>query len=597
MAPLSAANAFTVTITGTSVVNPAASASVAFSVNLSPVLVSNILPDAAINQPYSQMIQATLGTKPYSWTLNSFPGYNLPPGMQLAKDGTVSGTPTEAGTFMFNVQMIDAGGGYFLATITLQVAPSAGMAVLNGQYAFLVSGGTAESPGANAVVGSFTATSLGAITGGYLTSIGALTNSVNITGGNYAVGTDGRGSMQILTSSEFGLSFDFVIGGSSGSAATSGNFVANMNSDLPMSGTFYAQDSSAFNIAAVSGAYVFQLGGSTQFGNILPFGAAGVFVADGSGNITSGSEDNDTGGTLGTNLALTGFYGAPDSNGHGTLGLVYGGSGQDYAYYIVNSAHLLLVEEFPHATPPPASGMALQQTGVNFTNASLKGTGVFYSAASDLALKTTDAQAGLLTFDGNSNFTLTGSENNGGAISSTSDSGTYSVSASGRATLSGTTHQWVVYLQDVNRADFVGTDADATTGGFVPQQAGPYSNGSFSGTYAVGTHGGLLENNIAQTGILLPDGAGNVSGTLDVNAGQIVTSGVTFTSTYSADSTGAGALAASSVTDGLAFYMDSPDHAYAISANPSNVSSLVQEWSMVTSTPRARESSAPSQKR
>jgi hypothetical protein len=148
----------------------------------------------------------------------------------------------------------------------------------------------------------------------------------------------------------------------------------------------------------------------------------------------------------------------------------------------------------------------------------LQGIGVFYSEASDLAAKSTDAQAGLLVFDGNGNFTLTGSENNGGAISSTSDSRTYSVSPGGRVTLSGSFHQWVAYLQDANTANFVGTDADAMAGGFLLRQAATYSNSVFSGNYAVGTHSGIEQNNTAQTGILSPNGSENVSGTFDITA-------------------------------------------------------------------------------
>jgi hypothetical protein len=588
--PDSAAQTYTITVTGTSIDNPSASSSVTLNVNFYPKIVSQTLPDATINQAYSAMLQATLGTTPYSWSLPP-DGGPLPPGLSLATDGTISGTPTRAGTSMFGVEMMDAGGGLVLATITLRVQPAAGMVLLNGQYGLLVGGGAFY-----AVAGSFTADSLGDVTGGSIQIVeGSFTIVKNITG-TYLIGTDGRGNIQLVTDTLGSFNFDFAVSASAGGAATSGNVVVSSLTlgAPPWSGTFYAQDSSAFNLSSVSGSYTLGLVGSTTSDPLLPFGLAGVFTSDGNGNINSGFEDDNTGGSLGTNIAITGSYSAPDGNGSGTLTIESGAASDQYAYYIVNSGLLLIVQLAPTGVPPVSRGIAVQQTGTNFTNASLEGTGVFYSAASNLASKTADAQAGLLTFDGNGDFTLAGSENNGGAIAPTSDSGTYSVSSSGRVTLSGSTHQWVAYLQDTNSVYFVGTDTGATTGGFVPQQAGPYSNNSFSGTYAIGTHGGTENNNTAQTGILSPNGSGSVSGTLDINAPQGFMQGVTFTSTYSVDLTGSGTLAASSITDALAFYMDSPNHAYAISANPKNTSSLVQEWSVVTSTLTSRRNPAPS---
>ena len=65
---------------------------------------------AAVGQAYTGNFVAGGGTAPYTYTL-----YNttLPPGLSLAADGTLSGTPTSAGTFNFSVVARDstAGGG------------------------------------------------------------------------------------------------------------------------------------------------------------------------------------------------------------------------------------------------------------------------------------------------------------------------------------------------------------------------------------------------------------------------------------------------------------------------------------------------------
>ena len=54
---------------------------------------------------YSQTLTASGGVAPYSW-INS--AGTLPPGLVLASDGLISGTPTASGPFNFTVQVTDA---------------------------------------------------------------------------------------------------------------------------------------------------------------------------------------------------------------------------------------------------------------------------------------------------------------------------------------------------------------------------------------------------------------------------------------------------------------------------------------------------------
>ncbi|MEZ5354203.1 MAG: putative Ig domain-containing protein, partial [Bryobacteraceae bacterium] len=56
---------------------------------------------------YSQTLTAAGGTLPYSWSLLSG---SLPPGLQLAGNGVVAGTPTQAGTSNFALRLADAAG-------------------------------------------------------------------------------------------------------------------------------------------------------------------------------------------------------------------------------------------------------------------------------------------------------------------------------------------------------------------------------------------------------------------------------------------------------------------------------------------------------
>lgn len=80
----------------------------AFSLTINPStlqIVTTSLPAGNINLPYSQALQASGGTQPYSWTLSSG---TLPTGLNLSGSGQISGTATVAGLFSFVVQVSDA---------------------------------------------------------------------------------------------------------------------------------------------------------------------------------------------------------------------------------------------------------------------------------------------------------------------------------------------------------------------------------------------------------------------------------------------------------------------------------------------------------
>jgi hypothetical protein len=63
-------------------------------------------PPAALGQAYTQALTATGGTAPYTWTSSG----QVPPGLNVASVGVITGTPTTAGTFNFTITVIDARG-------------------------------------------------------------------------------------------------------------------------------------------------------------------------------------------------------------------------------------------------------------------------------------------------------------------------------------------------------------------------------------------------------------------------------------------------------------------------------------------------------
>jgi pseudomonalisin len=56
---------------------------------------------------YTQTLSASGGTPPYRWTISSG---TLPPGLTLTSTGSVTGTPTTAGSYSFTVQVSDSSG-------------------------------------------------------------------------------------------------------------------------------------------------------------------------------------------------------------------------------------------------------------------------------------------------------------------------------------------------------------------------------------------------------------------------------------------------------------------------------------------------------
>jgi hypothetical protein len=79
----------------------------AYTLNVVPVITvsPSALPNGTAGTSYSQTLTASGGAAPYSYAVTAGA---LPAGLSLASDGTISGTPTEAGSFGFTVTATDA---------------------------------------------------------------------------------------------------------------------------------------------------------------------------------------------------------------------------------------------------------------------------------------------------------------------------------------------------------------------------------------------------------------------------------------------------------------------------------------------------------
>jgi hypothetical protein len=87
-----------------------------FFADRSLLVTTTTLPSGTNNEPYSQTLMATGGVEPFTWT--NISGF-LPPGLTLATNGVISGTPASLGTFSFTVEVIDALSGTAMQQLAL----------------------------------------------------------------------------------------------------------------------------------------------------------------------------------------------------------------------------------------------------------------------------------------------------------------------------------------------------------------------------------------------------------------------------------------------------------------------------------------------
>jgi len=99
--------------------------STTLTIQPAPITITmNSVPDGTVGTAYSATLAATGGTAPYSWSVTAG---SLPAGLNLnASAGTITGTPTAAGTSSFTLRVSDSGSPVLSATISLSTTITAG---------------------------------------------------------------------------------------------------------------------------------------------------------------------------------------------------------------------------------------------------------------------------------------------------------------------------------------------------------------------------------------------------------------------------------------------------------------------------------------
>lgn len=164
------------------------------TISLSP----STLPAATLHVAYSQTITAQGGTANYTYAPAN--GSSLPPGLSLASNGVISGTPSSSGSYSFTVVATDSSGGTgpYTGTINYTVNVSAPDIVLSPASLANLQVGVASTQTLSASGGSgtYSFSTAAAPAGMQLSSAGVLTGTPTM-GGSYSftvTATDSNGN-------------------------------------------------------------------------------------------------------------------------------------------------------------------------------------------------------------------------------------------------------------------------------------------------------------------------------------------------------------------------------------------------------------------
>ncbi|MGD0324240.1 MAG: hypothetical protein ABSD45_10945 [Terriglobia bacterium] len=511
-APAAVPSPATFNVTATSVADTTKSASVSVTITPPPAVAVSITSPTNLTQ--SVVVNGTLAitaavantsNTAVTWTVNGVTNGN-------ATYGTIAGSglsvtydapaavPSPA---TFNVTATSVADNTKSASVSVTIVAigactdTGSESLLSGQYAFILSGYTAESSFL-AAVGSFTADGTGKITAGVVDSNGALVQSgasIDPTQSSYSVGSNHLGCATIVTSSGT-FTTRLSVGGITSGVATAGRLVewdnaTNINY-LTAVGQILKQ---TVPTNLPSGNYVYQNTGVYGSSSQYRTGVVGMITIEAGtsgGTVTGGEYDVNVEGVINDGNGLstpysggTGTYTAPDpTTGRFTVAI----TGNSVGYLVSGSQFLEMSTDALASDTAVLVGMGQLQSGsLSLTTGSNL---VYYVTGTE------SAELGLINVTGSTSFTANYYEDvAGGPESPQAPACTYATDTYGRVVTSGATctmylttyktmYPPVFYLTGPNTGVMLGTGAGVYVGQVEPQVA---PSGSFSATSLSGT--------------------------------------------------------------------------------------------------------------
>jgi hypothetical protein len=508
-----------------------------FTITINPsgpltIRTSSLL-DGTVDTAYQAQLVATGGSPPLVWSVISG---QLPSGLTLnPTTGAISGVPSATpGAYSFSVDVGDTSSPQETSTeplsITINSAPSActntgNNSVLVGQYAFALRG--FNEAGYLAVVGSFTADGSGHITAGEADTngvLGAVNGNFITSGSSYSVGPDNRGCATLAT--PFGTFYTrFAVGGVSAGVATAGRIIEFDNpgaTSYIASGPIVQQTATTF-VTPLAGSYTVKTSG---WDPSAPGRIACVGTVTGSKyKFSSQEQDCNDNGTLSntTNTyvptnTLINTYTIADQNGRSTGIITIGQNVSDLTFYWATASELFVINADPGIASSgdwvqenaPSGNSRFNQQAFN-SNVAAYSSGLGSSGASG------DVSIATETGNGNTSVAAQIYLDSAGAWQDSSTTCTYSVTANGRLTLTGSNCEAnppISYLNALNSAFVLGTDPTVELGFFEPQTTG-LTTSSLAGTYYLGTSEVVSQSSQAEVGTLTLTSNGILTSTTD----------------------------------------------------------------------------------
>ncbi len=328
-----------------------------------------------------------------------------------------------------------------------------------------------------------------------------------------------------------------------------------------------------FSKASLNGQYVYQIEGF-DFRNSttgVPYREAGVFTANGSGGITSATDDFSEGGTVLTTTS-TGSY-AISKDGTGSLSFNNALGTINLAVTLVSASKVYLVEGDSVLN---AGGLAEKQDATAIATAP---SGTFVFREHDINTLQSAGSVGAFTVSGGTVSAGGKDVNSAGVLTSlTFTGGSFNapdtLTGRGSGTLvdsSPATSSFFYYIVDANNIRFLSDDVGVVGSGRAEKQTG---TPALSGSYAFGSEGDTINflSSINSAGRFTAS-----SGTITGGARDTVQDGssavnVTFTGTYTQAASGRASITLSTTANSnLVVWMISPSRGFFVVDDPTTV--------------------------
>jgi hypothetical protein len=319
-------------VTVTAIAKADGTRSSSVSVTITPAAIVITPTDAVLGAGIQQTYTATVLSNSVSpvWSVTCLSAQPSGCG-SITSSGTYTApsAPPPGGSVTIRATLADGSGSTGSVTATIQF----GTLTLAGQYVFSTADGIGHATPSQA--GTLVFDGSGNISGGVFDTTDRQGAPISVTGGTYQVGSDGRGTAAVQTTTG-PFSLQFVL-----SSHVQGFVVRTDPTANQATGTLDLQQNIS-GASALSGAYVLSASGFSSGQPATRFAEAGSILAGSAGAISGGQIDLNNNLVLQTAAVTAGSFTQPGS-GRGTLTLSTSNSTQSFAYYPIDSTHAKIV--------------------------------------------------------------------------------------------------------------------------------------------------------------------------------------------------------------------------------------------------------------